>query len=355
MYKDKGNAERIYVDYEGFSKILKVGNKILVDDGLLSLTVTKLGIIIKLSIYRINKNLCDISNDLHAGSDEVMARVENGGKLGNLKGVNLPGVSVDRPAVTEKDKVDFKFAIDQGLDMIFASFTCNGAAVEQIRNAIGEAGKNIRVICKIENRQGIANAEEIINAADGILIDRGDLGSEIPLEKVFLGQKSVIARCNKAGKPVICATQMLESMITKPRPTRAEICDVANAILDGADCVMLSGETAKGDYPLECVKTMDDICKEAEAAIWHNQIFLDLRSKVTPPIDATHATAIAAVEASAKCLASAIVVITTSGRSAQLVSKYRPHCPIITVTRYPQIVRQCHLHRGLLPLHYTSE
>uniref|UniRef100_A0A8K9XLV9 Pyruvate kinase n=1 Tax=Oncorhynchus mykiss TaxID=8022 RepID=A0A8K9XLV9_ONCMY len=291
--RDSTDGNVIWVDYPSLPQVLEKGGRIYIDDGLIGLKV------------------------LETGPDWVEALVESGGVLGSRKGVNLPGCDlVDMPAVSERDEGDLRFGVAQGVDMVFASFIRCGQDVREIRRALGPFGKDIKVVSKVESRQGVHNFLEILAESDGVMVARGDLGIEIPAEKVFIAQKMMIGRCNSAGKPVICATQMLESMVAHPRPTRAEGSDVANAVLDGADCVMLSGETAKGLFPVESVAMMHSV---SVCVNW-------------------------------KCVFQYIPTPTETPSETQLLSRYRPRCPIVAVTRSPQVARQAQLLRGVFPV-----
>ena len=277
-----------YVDYKNITKVIQAGRIIYVDDGVLAFEVLKV-----------------------ADDKTLHCRCINNGKISSKKGVNLPKTDVDLPALSEKDKADLRFGVKNKVDMVFASFIRRAEDVKAIREVLGEEGKDIQIISKIENQQGVNNFDEILKETDGVMVARGDLGIEIPPAQVFIAQKMMISKCNIAGKPVICATQMLESMTYNPRPTRAEVSDVGNAVLDGADCVMLSGETAKGNYAKESVAMMHETCLLAEQAIPYVAHFDELRSIAPRPCDTIESCATAAVSSSLELNAGAILVLTT--------------------------------------------
>ncbi|KAI9856082.1 MAG: Pyruvate kinase [Vezdaea acicularis] len=331
-YATACDDKNMYVDYKNITKVIEKGRIVYVDDGVLSFEVLEI-------------------------VDEKTLRVRclNNGKISSKKGVNLPKTDIDLPALSEKDQKDLRFGVKNKVDMVFASFIRRGSDIRHIRQVLGEDGKQIQIIAKIENQQGVNNFDEILKETDGVMVARGDLGIEIPPAQVFIAQKMMITKCNLAGKPAICATQMLESMTYNPRPTRAEVSDVGNAVLDGADCVMLSGETAKGNYPKEAVTMMHETCLLAEVAIPYVSQFDEMRSLAARPVGTTESCAMAAVSASLEQNAGAILVLTISGSTARLVSKYRPVCPILMVTRNPIASRYSHLYRGVYPFHFPEE
>jgi pyruvate kinase len=328
--REKCGKSLIYVDYENIVKVIKPGKLIYIDDGLLSIEVVEIN------------------------GKEIKGKVINRGILSSQKGVNLPLVPVDLPALSEKDKKDLQFGVENGVDMVFASFIRHSDDIKEIRKVLGEKGRNIKIIAKVENHQGVENFLDILKETDGVMVARGDLGIEIPPEKVFLAQKFMIANCNRVGKPVICATQMLESMTLNPRPTRAEVSDVANAVMDGADCVMLSGETAKGKYPIEAVQMMAKICCEAESAINYASQFNQISLLTPKPMDTVETIAASTARAAFELGAAAIIVLSTTGTTARLIAKYKPPVPILMITRRAETSRLAHLYRAVLPLHYAS-
>ncbi|MGN0893750.1 MAG: pyruvate kinase PykF [Succinivibrio sp.] len=319
-----GNKTKVGVTYPDLAKDLKVGSTVLLDDGLIGLKVI------------------DIK-----GSD-VVCEVLNNGDLGEHKGVNLPNTHISMPFLSEKDKGDLKFGIQRGVDFIAASFTRTKEDVLDIRNFLdANGGNDIKIICKIENQEGLDNFEDILATADGIMVARGDMGVEIPAQDVIFAQKHIIKRCNQVGKPVITATQMLDSMIKNPRPTRAEAGDVTNAILDGTDAVMLSGESAKGKYPREAVRTMNTICERTDSYCEENH------GKVFPAAVSAHtvtdSACLAAVEAADTLNVPVIVVATEHGNSARTIRKFNPKAVILALTPNVKAARQLCVTRGVIP------
>ncbi|HCX64598.1 MAG TPA: pyruvate kinase [Eubacteriaceae bacterium] len=320
-----GNENRVAVTYEHLVDEVEKGNAILADDGLIQFEV------------------------LEVEGKNIRCLVKNGGELSNNKSLNFPDVNIQLPAMTQKDEEDILFGIEQNIDMIAASFVRKKEDVLSIRKVL-ESNKadHIKIISKIENREGVNNIDDIIKVSDGVMVARGDLGVEIPAEEVPLVQKEIIRKCNLAGKPVITATQMLDSMIRNPRPTRAEATDIANAIFDGTDAIMLSGETAAGKYPVESVETMVRIAvKTEESQTYINKFAHKFTGEPSVTNVVSHATCTAAQQLNA----AAIITATSSGHTARMVSKFRPASTIIAITDDAKVQRALTIMWGVYPVH----
>lgn len=319
-----GDENQVMISYPHLPEEVKKGTTILLSDGLISLQVEE------------------------SNQPDIICRVVNGGELGERKGVNVPGVRIALPFLSEKDVEDINFGIDNQVDFIAASFVRSAQDVIDIRRLLEQRGADIDIIAKIESQGGVDNLDEIIRIADGVMVARGDLGVEIPVEEVPLVQKTIIEDCSQVGKMVIIATQMLESMINNPRPTRAEVSDVANAIFDGADAIMLSGESAAGKYPVEVVQTMARIAARAEEALPYQDMLRQKRPQRTPSV--TDAISYATCTAAMNLGASAIITATRTGFTAKMASKYRPQAQIIAATHEPRIINKLALVWGVQPV-----
>lgn len=319
-----GDATRIGVNYAEMNLVVKPGNIILIDDGLIGLEVMEV-----------------------TGAD-IHCKILNGGVLKPRKGVNLPGIKTTLPGVTERDKKHIAFGLENNVEMIAASFVRKGADIEEIRSILKQnQAEHVQIYAKIENQEGVDRINEIIEASDGIMVARGDLGVEVPIEDVPMVQIEIIQKCNLAGKPVIVATHMLDSMQVNPRPTRAEVSDVSNAVLQGADVVMLSGESAAGKYPVESVRTMAAVAKKAESLIDYRSEFFKKREQHATKI--TEVISQSAVSASLELGAKVIITSTGSGFTARMISKYRPKAPILAITSNPEVLPKLCLYSGVFP------
>lgn len=327
----EGTSEKFCISYPNLYKDVNPGDSILIDDGLIEIEVTAIE----------NK--------------EIVTVVKNGGVIKNRKGINVPSVDVSMPAIDDADKADILFGIEQGIDFVAASFIRNAADVKLVREFLdANNGEHVLIISKIENQTGVNNIDEIIEVSDGVMVARGDLGVETPAENIPMIQKHLIQKCNRAGIPVITATQMLDSMINNPRPTRAEVSDVANAVFDGTDAIMLSGETAAGDYPIEAVKTMRRIADATE----NDQNYYDgihTRLEHTNEKSVTNAVSYATCTTAMAIDASTIICPTYSGKTARLISMFRPMAPIVAPTINPIAMRQLNILWGVTPVLMNPE
>lgn len=320
----EGDETQVSISYPNLIYDIEVGTTILIDDGLIEMQVIEMN------------------------PTDIICKVKNNGIVSSKKGVNVPGIHLSMPYVSDKDRDDILFGIKHGYDYIAASFVRSAQDILEIKKILKKHNSQTKIIAKIENYEGINNIDEIIKVADGIMIARGDMGVEIPYEEVPVLQKMIIKKVYNSGKPVITATQMLDSMIKNPRPTRAETTDVANAIYDGTSAIMLSGETASGKYPVEALKTMVRIAIRAEEDIDYKKRFY-IRDEVQNP-DITDAISRATVTTAHDLNAKMIVTVTTSGKTARMVSRYRPACPIVACTTDSMVCRQLNLAWGVKPL-----
>lgn len=324
-----GNNEKVTITYKNLANDISVGTTILIDDGLIEMVVDAIE------------------------ETDIICTVINGGPISNYKGVNVPGAELSMPYISDVDRSDIMFGCDMGFDFIAASFVRCREDILEIRKILDQHGSHMKIIAKIESMQGIRNLEDILTVSDGIMVARGDLGVEIPMEDIPVVQKQMIKMAEAQGKHVITATQMLESMIKNPRPTRAETTDIANAIYDGTTAIMLSGETAAGAYPVEAVRTMAKIAERSEQDIDYNS-----RMKKREHIDnfdvttaISHATCTTAMDLKA----AAIITVTISGFTAGMISRYKPNCPIIACSVSPRICRQLNLSWGVTPIWIARE
>lgn len=324
-----GNKERVSITYKNLVHDITVGTHILIDDGLIEMQVEKIE------------------------GTEIICNVINGGPISNHKGVNVPGAILSMPYISEVDRSDILFGIEMGFDFIACSFARTKEDILQVREILNQNNSKMKIIAKIENMQGIENLEEILNVSDGIMVARGDMGVEIPMEEVPVLQKRMIKMAEAQGKHVIIATQMLESMIKNPRPTRAETTDIANAIYDGTTAIMLSGESAAGLYPVEAVKTMAKIAERAEKDIDYKG---RLRKRELPEdVETTSAISFAACSTAMELKATAIISVTMSGFTSAMVSRYKPDCPVLGCSVNPRVCRQLNLSWGITPLLMKKE
>ena len=324
-----GNNEKVTITYKGLKDDINVGTTILIDDGLIEMVVDE-----------INET-------------DIICSVVNGGPISNHKGVNIPGAALSMPYISDVARGDIMFGCDMDFDFLAASFVRCKEDILEVRKIIEEHGSHMKIIAKIENMQGIRNLDEILEAADGIMVARGDMGVEIPMEEVPIVQKQMIKKAEALGKHVITATQMLESMIKNPRPTRAEATDIANAIYDGTTAIMLSGESAAGLYPVEAVKTMAKIAERTEQDIDYNSRLR--RRKDIDNIDTTTAISHATCTTAMDLKAAAIVTVTISGFTAGMIARYKPSCPIIACSVSPRTCRQLNLAWGVTPIWIARE